>query len=157
MRKLITVEIKNEIIAMTKEGHTTNEICDALGISKPSVYRVQKGAGLTANSGSKGGVVSRTIPDSELHKTTAKNTEAANGNDDDFVPPVIIADQSVAICGTETLTVYKAELKKDTISVDGELVVGEIRIDQILDLAEELKGVYTLVTQMKGNRFGLVE
>lgn len=155
MRKLITTEVKNEIIAMTKEGHTTNEICDALGISKPSVYRVQKGAGLTANNGSKGGVIARTIPVTELQKDAAKEPEPVKEKDDEPVPPVMIADQSIAICGTETMTVYKAELKKDTISVDGGLVIGEIRIDQILDLAEELKGVYTLVTQMKGNRFGL--
>lgn len=155
MRKLITTEIKNEIIAMTKEGHTTNEICDALKISKPSVYRAQKSAGLTANNGGKGGVVSRTIPVTELQKGAAKDPESVEEKDDEPVPPVMIVDQSIAICGTETMTCYKAELKKDTISVDGGLVIGEIRIDQILDLAEELKGVYTLVTQMKGNRFGL--
>ena len=153
MRKIITTEIKNEIVAMTKEGHTNNEICEALGISKPSVYRAQKEAGLTSNNGSKGGVVARTIPDIELHKNAAK--EPVKEKDDEPIPPVMIADQSIAICGTETMTIYKAELKKDTISVDGGLVIGEIRIDQILDLAEELKGVYALVTQMKGNRFGL--
>ena len=155
MRKIITTEIKNEIVAMTKEGHTNNEICEALGISKPSVYRVQKGAGLNANNGSKGGVIARTIPVTELQKDAAKEPDPVEEKDDEPVPPVMIADQSIAICGMETMTVYKAELKKDTISVDGGLVIGEIRIDQILDLAEELKGVYALVTQMKGNRFGL--
>lgn len=70
---------------------------------------------------------------------------------------VMIADQTITIAGTETLTVYRAELKKDTISVDGALVIGEIKIDQIINLANELKGVYDLVTRMKGNRFGLME
>ena len=146
----ISIEVKNEVIAMTKEGHTITEICDALGVSKPSVSRIRKDAGLTSNPNDRGGVVSKTIPASEI---MPKNRKVEEEN----VSPVIIADQSIAICGTETMTVYRAELKKDTISVDGGLVIGEVKIDQILALAEELKGVYDLVTRMKGNRYGLME
>jgi transposase-like protein len=155
MRKLITTEIRNEVVAMTKEGHTTSEICKALGISKPSVYRAQKAAGLTSNNGNKGGVVARTIPDSELHKNVAKDPEPVKEQDDEPESSVIIADQSIAIAGIKTSTLYRAELNRDTITVDGSSVIGEVRIDQILDLAEELKSVYTLVTRMKGNRFEL--
>jgi hypothetical protein len=99
----------------------------------------------------KGGKIAKTIPVTELEKPV----KAEKVEED--IPPVLIADQTIEICGTETLTTYKAELKKDSISVSGDLVIGEIKIDQILNLANELKGVYDLVTRMKGNRFGLME
>ena len=149
MKKVITTEMRNEVISMTKEGHSINEICSAVGISRPSVTKVRKEAGLKVVYG-KGGIVARTIPIEEIRKSSHEEP------DEDDVPPVMIADQMITICGTETLTVYKAELRKDTISVDGGLVIGEIKIDQIVNLANELKGVYDLVTRMKGNRFGLM-
>ena len=150
-RKIITIEIKNETIAMVKEGYTTDEICARLGVSSATVYRIRKEAGLT-NMHDKGGKIAKTIPITELHKP-AKDAKVK----DEDVPPVMIADQSIEICGTETLTVYRAELKKDTISVEGSLVIGEIKIDQLINLANEIKGVYDLVTRMKGNRFGLMK
>jgi len=150
-RKVITMEIKNEIIMMTKEGYTVDEICARLGISSATVYRARKESGLS-HMNDKGGKIARTIPVTELEKP-AKDVKV----EDDYVPPVMIADQTITIAGTETLTIYRAELKKDTISVDGALVIGEIKIDQILNLANELKGVYDLVIRMKGNRFGLME
>lgn len=150
-RKVITMEIKNEIVMMTKEGYTTDEICARLGISSATVYRTRKESGLSYMK-DKGGKIAKTIPVTELEKPV-KDVKV----EDDYVPPVMIADQTITIAGAETLTVYRAELKKDTISVDGALVIGEIKIDQIINLANELKGVYDLVTRMKGNRFGLME
>lgn len=150
-RKAITMEIKNEIVMMIKEGYTVDEICSRLGISSATVYRTRKESGLS-HMNDKGGKIARTIPVTELEKP-AKDVKV----DNEDVPPVMIADQTITIAGTETLTVYRAELKKDTISVDGALVIGEIKIDQIINLANELKGVYDLVTRMKGNRFGLME
>lgn len=150
-RKVITTEIKNEIVLMTKEGYTTDEICARLGISSATVYRVRKESGLS-HIHDKGGKIAKTIPITELEKPVKKEEV----NDED-VPPVMIADQSIEICGTETLTIYRAELKKDTISVEGALVIGEIKIDDLINLANELKGVHDLVTRMKGNRFGLMK
>lgn len=150
-RKVITMEIKNEIVMMTKEGYTVDEISARLGISSATVYRTRKESGLS-HMNDKGGKIARTIPVTELEKP-AKDVKV----DDEDVPPVMIADQTITIAGTETLTIYRAELKKDTISVDGALVIGEIKIDQIINLANELEGVYDMVTRMKGNRFGLME
>lgn len=149
-RKIVTIEIKNEIVKMTKEGYTVDEICARLSVSSATVYRVRKESGLS-HMNDKGGKIAKTIPVTELEKPV----KAEKVEED--IPPVLIADQTIEICGTETLTTYKAELKKDSISVSGDLVIGEIKIDQILDLANELKGVYDLVTRMKGNRFGLME
>jgi len=149
-RKAITMEIKNEIVKMTKEGYTVDEICARLGVSSATIYRVRKESGLS-HMNDKGGKIAKTIPVTELEKPV----KAEKVEED--IPPVLIADQTIEICGTETLTIYKAELKKDSISVSGDLVIGEIKIDKILDLANELKGVYNLVTRMKGNRFGLME
>lgn len=149
-RKIVTIEIKNEIVKMTKEGYTVDEICARLGVSSATIYRVRKESGLS-HMNDKGGKIAKTIPVTELEKPV--KTEKV----EEDIPPVLIADQTIEICGTETLTTYKAELKKDSISVSGDLVIGEIKIDQILDLANELKGVYDLVTRMKGNRFGLME
>ncbi len=149
-RKSVTIEIKNEIVKMTKEGYTVDEICIRLGVSSATIYRVRKESGLS-NMNGKGGKIAKTIPVTELEKPV----KAEKVEED--IPPVLIADQAIEICGTETLTTYKAELKKDSISVSGDLVIGEIKIDKILDLANELKGVYNLVTRMKGNRFGLME
>lgn len=149
-RKSVTIEIKNEIVKMTKDGYTVDEICARLGVSSATIYRVRKESGLS-HMNDKGGKIAKTIPVTELEKPV----KAEKVEED--IPPVLIADQTIEICGTETLTTYKAELKKDSISVSGDLVIGEIKIDQILDLANELKGVYDLVTRMKGNRFGLME
>ena len=149
-RTTITMEIENEVVLMTKEGHSTKEICESVGISKASVSRIRREHGLS-HPNDRGGRIARTIPVTEL-QSAARHTDA-----EDDSAPIVIADQSIAICGTETLTTYRAELKKDAISVDGELVVGEIPIDQIMNLANELKGVYDLVMKMKGNRFGLVK
>jgi len=149
-RKAITMEIKNEIVKMTKEGYTVDEICARLGVSSATIYRVRKESGLS-HMNDKGGKIAKTIPVTELKKPVKEEKVKED------VPPVLIADQAIEICGTETLTTYKAELKKDSISVSGDLVIGEIKIDKILDLANELKGVYNLVTRMKGNRFGLME
>jgi len=149
-RKIVTIEIKNEIVKMTKEGYTVDEICARLGVSSATIYRVRKESGLS-HINDKGGKIAKTIPVTELEKPV--KTEKV----EEDIPPVLIADQTIEICGTETLTTYKAELKKDSISVSGDLVIGEIKIDKILDLANELKGVYNLVTRMKGNRFGLME
>jgi transposase-like protein len=149
-RKVVTIEIKNEIVKMTKEGYTVDEICAHLGVSSATIYRVRKESGLS-HMNDKGGKIAKTIPVTELEKPV----KAEKVEED--IPPVLIADQAIEICGTETLTTYKAELKKDSISVSGDLVIGEIKIDKILDLANELKGVYNLVTRMKGNRFGLME
>ena len=151
MRKVITTEIKNEVISMTNEGHTIGEICDVLGISSPSVSRIRKEAGLTNNvTSDKGGVISKMIPVTELRKPVKDQ------NVDEDVDPVMIADQSIVIAGTETLTTYKAGLLKDTIIIEGDLIVGEVKIDQLIKLVNELKGVHKIVTQMKGNRFGLM-
>ena len=153
-RKIITMAMKNEIIAMTKNGCTIREICEAVDISKPTVSRIRKEAGLS-NMNDKGGKIARTIPLYEIEKNASatKCTETT----DEACPPVVIAEQAIAICGTETGTVYKAETRKDTISIDGPIVIGEIKLDQIMGLVNELRGVHNLVSQMKGNRFGLMQ
>lgn len=150
-RKVITTEIKNEIVSMTKEGYTTDEICSRLCISSATVYRIRKESGLS-HMHDKGGMIAKTIPITELEKPMKNETVK-----DECVPPVMIADQSIEIAGTETLTIYRAELKKDTVSVEGALVIGEIKIEDLINLANELKGVHDLVVQMKNNRFGLMK
>ena len=150
MRKIVTMEMKNEVVAMTKAGNSVTQICEALDISKPTVSKIRRESGLTGLYG-KGGTVAKTIPFSEIAKNSKKEIV------EEEVPPVLINDQSIEICGTETMTRFKAELRKDSVTIEGELIVGEIKIDKIIDLANELKGVYNLVTKMKGNRFGLME
>lgn len=64
-RKVITMEVKNEIVMMTKEGYTVDEICARLGISSATVYRTRKESGLS-HMNDKGGKIAKTIPVIEL-------------------------------------------------------------------------------------------
>lgn len=149
-RTKITMEIENTVVLMTKEGCSSSEICEQTGISKASVSRIRREHGI-AYPNDKGGRIARKIPVTEL-QSAARQTEAEGDS-----VPIVIADQTIVICGIETLTTYRAKMLEDAISVDGGLVIGEIPIDQIMNLADELKGVYDLVTKMKGNRFGLIK
>lgn len=151
-RKVITPAMKNEVVDMTNRGCSNLEICETVGISKATLSRIRKERGLKATGG-RGGVISRTIPAYELER--GFKSEESVAEDDDV--PIVIADQLVLIAGTETATQFKCELRKDTVSVEGDLVVGEVRIDQLLSLSKELKAVYNLAMRMKGNRFEIAK
>lgn len=50
-RTTITEEMRQQVIALAKEGKTGAEIADAVGISLPSVANIKKAAGLTKKRG----------------------------------------------------------------------------------------------------------
>lgn len=146
--KSIEPALRNEILAMTNEGHSVTEIHNVTKVSKGTIRKYQREAGLRSDDQTDaGGKISRTIP--VKHFNAEEKVEE--------VLPVLLADQEITIVGTETMTKYKAGMLKDTVTIEGESLVGEIKVEDILKLSNELLGVYNFVNKMKSNRFEPVQ
>lgn len=144
----IDPEVRNEILMMTQEGHSVTEIHNVTKVSNGTIRKYQQEAGLRSDDPTDaGGKISRTIP--------VKHFDAEEKVEE--VLPVLLADQEITVVGTETMTKYKAGMLKDTVAIEGESLVGEIKVEDILKLSNELLGVYNIVKKMKSNRFEPVQ
>ena len=147
MREL-SMEIRNEIIDMTNNGHSVAEIHNVTKVSKGTIRKYQRLAeSRSAENMERGGIVSRTIPVTHFAK---KETV----EEDDLA--VILTDQQITITGALTSTKYRAGSGKDFVTIEGEGLVGEIKIEDIPKFADELRGVYNFATRMKCNKFDIV-
>ena len=147
MREL-SMEIRNEIIDMTNNGHSVAEIQNVTKVSRGTIRKYQTLAeSRSAENMKRGGVVSRTIPVPHFAKK-----EIVEDKDS----PVILTDQQITITGALTSTKYRAESGKDFVTIEGEGIVGEIKIEDILKFSDELRGVYNFATRMKCNKFDIV-
>lgn len=142
--KRIDPELRNEILMMTQEGHSVAEIHDVTGVSKGTIRKYQCEGGLRASDPSEtGGFISKSIPVNHFEEDRKEEE----------VFPVMLADQLITILGIETMTKYHTGMLKDTVSIEGDVIVGEVKIEDILKLSDELRGVYNFVKKMKCNRF----
>lgn len=143
----IGIELKNEIIALTKEGKKVSEIMAATKVSKATVQKYQAQAGLRSpGERERGGVISRTIPIAPF---------ADNQKVEEEPDPVLIADQVLTICGTDTMTTFRGTATKDVVNIEGNNLMGEIKVEDMPKLAKEIMGAYKLIKKMKNNRYGL--
>lgn len=143
----IGVEVRNEIVALTKEGKKISEIMEATKVSKGTVQKYQAQAGLRSpGERERGGVISRTIPIGPF---------ADNRKVEEEPDPVLIADQVLTIFGTDTMTSFRGMATKDTVSIEGNNLMGEIKVEDMPKLAKEIMGAYKLIKKMKSNRYGL--
>ena len=150
MREL-SIEVRNEIVNLTKEGKTQKDIHEILGLSAQTIRKYQQKAGLlTVHPRDKGGRISKSI----LIAPANENAEVRQEDEEIF--PVMIADQSLKIAGTESLNIYNVELMKDFVNVEGKNLIGEIKISDIPKIVDELRGVYNMALQMKSNRWELM-
>lgn len=146
--KQLSIEMRNEIIGLAKNGHNQIEISESTGVSTATIRKYLKEAGvLTFNPRDKGGRISKTILVSDMPE---KHEEA---KEDDEILPVMLAHQIIEIAGTETMTTYRAETAKDYVVLEGEFLIGQIKINDIPKIIQEMKGVYNMVTRMKSNRW----
>ena len=142
--KRIDPELRNEIMMMTKEGHSVTEIYNTTKVSKGTIRKYQREAGMRSDDPAElGGKISRSIPVSHF-KENKKEEE---------VFPVIMADQLITVLGVDTMTKYHMGMLKDTVTIEGDVIVGEVKIEDILKLSNELLGVYNFVKKMKSNKF----
>ena len=146
--KELSLEMRNEIVHLGKEGHNLTQIHEATKVSKGTIRKYLQQAGiLTSNPRDKGGRISKTI------LIPGISNEYAETKVEEEVLPVMLAHQTIEIAGTETLTTYKAETAKDYVVLEGNNLIGQVKIDDIPKLIQELKGVYNMVTRMKSNRW----
>lgn len=143
----IDPEVRNEILMMTREGHSVTEINGITKVSKGTIRKYQREAGLRSDDPTElGGKISSSIPVN--HFADEKEEE---------VFPVIMADQLITVLGVETMTKYHMGMLKETVTIEGDIIVGEVKIEDILKLSDELRGVYNFVKKMKSNRFEPVQ
>lgn len=152
--KELPIEMRNEIVAMGKEGHSVTEIHEATNVSKGTIQKYLRKAGvLSSDPRERGGRISNSI----LIPTVENGyNDHGSVNDETEILPVMLADQTIKIAGTETLTVYRAETTKDFVTVESENLIGQIKINDIPKIILELKGVYQMVAQLKSNRWGVM-
>ena len=142
--KRIDPELRNEILMMTKKGHSVAEIMSVTGVSKGTIRKYQReNDDYTGNSSESGGLISRSIPVSHFKENKKKEE----------VFPVIMADQLITVLGVDTMTKYHMGMLKDTVTIEGDVIVGEVKIEDVLKLSNELLGVYNFVKKMKSNKF----
>lgn len=140
----ISPELRNEILMMTREGHSVTEIYNVTGVSKGTIRKYQADDGSRSIDPTEhGGVVSKTIPVPKFEDKKKVEEEPL---------PVILGDQEIMIVGTETMTKFRAGMHKDVVTIEGDMIVGEIKIEKLKCISDELKGVYEFVKKMKANR-----
>lgn len=125
---------KEEIIKMYESGMVVQDIADAVGLCRQSVYRYLK----DHPKGRNGGVVARTIPKYEIFKSAAKAVEAiAEKNADNASVILESCNISLGGCvGSYTLNTQKKEVRCEI----GDNVF-YFKFDDLLGLIDELKGV----------------
>lgn len=151
MGRSIGEEKVKKIVEMGEQGKRISDIVNATGVSDYTVGRYLKMYGIKPASGN-GGLVSKTI---QLNPIECKREDSIKEEATDVIEntvkpsPVIVMEQSVQAKGEATGSVYRILSSKSSISIDGEIVVGEIEIEDIPKFVEELKKIYTMANYLK--------
>lgn len=138
-----------EILRMSKEGHSPKEISEATGIGYDVVRRYRAMHGIPNNTRLKGSPRAKglLIPPNGIEDEKEEKKEMAQ--EQNKKSATVVADQTIRIAGIATANVYAASMHKDTISIEGENLVGEIKIEMIPKLMDELRDVYVIAKGIK--------
>lgn len=151
--KYLTEEQKSEIVRLTKEGYTQAEIADRVGVSRNSIWRIQKKNCLKASNRWRFGESCEYDKKAPVKKTVAQIVER---NDTPGSQWIKVAKKAIKISGQKTGFEYELRFDETYIQVNpGYDEPFKIDLKDIVSFGNELLAVADELLEMKKNVSGV--
>ena len=127
--KLITPEMKEQIVQLYKTGLTYREVGDKLGISFVTVGRYVRETGYDRTH--VGSSIAKSVPIVTMPEKPVEAPESRN--------PFRVTSRTLTLQGAATGNSYTISTESEVVEIESESALMQIKIDQIDNFINELK------------------